>query len=347
MVGTNDFATGFKKIVDDNSAYYVLGYRPAQPKTDGKFHGITVRLKKPGLQVRARRGYYAPKDATAKNAAPAIDPVIELINSPMAVGGLGLRTTVAIDKGTGAKARVQPTLEIAGGTLTTALAADANGGNRVNVAYAAIDQNGKVAASGRKTMTILPEQRKSVAEHGLRLITEFELAPGKYQIRIGAHEPGGVGGSVFADLDVPDFSRGSVVVSPITVMSSRSKMPTSSDAPGKPKVLANGAPTAARVFSLDDELIVYADVYDNDLDRPHKIDIDVAVRGDDGTQVYKVSEERDSKDADKARGGYDFLAKVPLQDLRPGRYVLTVSARSRLGGDVNRTSSKDIEFTIK
>ncbi len=350
LVGTNDFATGFKKIVDDNSAYYVLGYRPLQPKTDGRFHGINVRLKKPGLQVRARRGYYAPKSAAANSSAPVVDPAIELINSPMAVGGLGLRTTVVTDKGAGAKVRVQSTLEIAGSMLTTALAADAGvSGNRVNVAYVAIDQAGKVAASGRKSMdlAVKPESRKAIAEYGLRLVTEFELAPGKYQFRIGAHEPGGNGGSVFTDLDVPDFLRGSVVVAPVTLSSARAgRTPTSIDAPGLPKVLP-GPPTAARVFSLEDTLAVYADVYDNDLDRPHKIDIDVTVRGDDGTQVHKVSEERDSKDADKVRGGYNFLAKVPLQDLRPGRYVLTVQARSRLGGDENRTSARDIEFTIR
>ena len=350
LVGTNDFATGFKKIVDDNSAYYVLGYRPTQPKTDGKFHNINVRLKRPGLQVRARRGYYARKDAAALAAAPAVDPVIELINSPMAVGGLGMRTTLTVEKGIGAKVRVQPTLEISGELLAKALAADVEvPGNRVNIAFVAIDQaSGKVAASGRKSMdlAVKPESRKAIAEHGLRLVTEFELAPGKYQFRIGAHEPSGNGGSVFTDLDVPDFSRGSIIVAPVTLMSARAgRTPTSIDAAGLPKVLP-GPPTAARVFSLDDTLAIYTDIYDNDLDRPHKIDIEAIVRTDDGTVAHKVSEERDSKDADKARGGYNFLAKIPLQDLRPGRYVLTVQAKSRLGG-ADKPTAKDVEFSIK
>ena len=59
-VGTNDFAGGFKRIVEDNSAYYVLGYHPAELKQDGKFHEISVKVKRPGVQVRARKGYYAP-----------------------------------------------------------------------------------------------------------------------------------------------------------------------------------------------------------------------------------------------------------------------------------------------
>jgi len=268
----------------------------------------------------------------------------------MAVGGLGMRTTLTMEKGTGTKVRVQPTLEISGELLAKALAADVEvPGNRVNVAFVAIDQLGKVAASGRKSMdlAVKPESRKAIAEHGLRLVTEFELMPGKYQFRIGAHEPSGNGGSVFADLDVPDFSRGSIVVAPVTLMSARAgRTPTSIDAAGLPKVLP-GPPTAARVFSLDDTLAIYTDIYDNDLDRPHKIDIEAIVRADDGTVAFKVSEQRDSKDADKARGGHNFLAKIPLQDLRPGRYVLTVQAKSRLGDAAEKPIAKDVEFSIK
>src|SRR5262245_31734789 len=81
-VGTNDFAGGFKRIVEDNSAYYVLGYHPADLKQDGKFHEISVKVKKPGVQVRARKGYYATKPG--KNTPPPADPTISLLNSPLA-----------------------------------------------------------------------------------------------------------------------------------------------------------------------------------------------------------------------------------------------------------------------
>ena len=51
----NDFATAFDRIVQDNSSYYVLAYYPPNPKRDGKFHKIEVRVTRPGLTVRARR----------------------------------------------------------------------------------------------------------------------------------------------------------------------------------------------------------------------------------------------------------------------------------------------------
>jgi VWFA-related protein len=54
------FESGLRRIVDDLSNYYLLGYySPA--KADGRFHKITVRVKRPGIEVRARAGYFAAK----------------------------------------------------------------------------------------------------------------------------------------------------------------------------------------------------------------------------------------------------------------------------------------------
>lgn len=59
------FESGLRRIVDDLSNYYLLGYySPAE--ADGKFHKITVRVKRPGVQVRARAGYLAAKADAVK-----------------------------------------------------------------------------------------------------------------------------------------------------------------------------------------------------------------------------------------------------------------------------------------
>lgn len=60
------FESGLRRIVDDLSSYYLLGYySPAE--ADGRFHKISVRVKRPGVSVRARSGYLAAK-------APAVQP---------------------------------------------------------------------------------------------------------------------------------------------------------------------------------------------------------------------------------------------------------------------------------
>ena len=69
-VNRNDFATAFDRIVQDNSSYYVLAYYPpTTDKRDNKFHKIDVRVTRPGLIVRARKGYATPKAKPAATLA--------------------------------------------------------------------------------------------------------------------------------------------------------------------------------------------------------------------------------------------------------------------------------------
>jgi VWFA-related protein len=58
IVDGNNLAGGMKRVVADLSSYYLLGYY-SNTKLDGKYHAITVRVKRPGVQVRARKGYLA------------------------------------------------------------------------------------------------------------------------------------------------------------------------------------------------------------------------------------------------------------------------------------------------
>ena len=69
IVDSNSIGSGLTRAVDDLSSYYLLGYY-STGKLDGKFHSISVRVKRPGIQVRARRGYLA---ATAGDVTRATE----------------------------------------------------------------------------------------------------------------------------------------------------------------------------------------------------------------------------------------------------------------------------------
>jgi VWFA-related protein len=69
MFNSNDLGAEFRKIVNDLSSYYLLGYY-STAKLDGRFHSISVHVKRRGVDVRARRGYLAatPDPVTASVA---------------------------------------------------------------------------------------------------------------------------------------------------------------------------------------------------------------------------------------------------------------------------------------
>lgn len=63
VVMTNDLVKGLDRITDSLSAYYLLGYSSTNTKFDGAPRRIEVKVKRPGIVVRARRGYLAPTGA--------------------------------------------------------------------------------------------------------------------------------------------------------------------------------------------------------------------------------------------------------------------------------------------
>ncbi len=77
VVNTNDLDTGIRRVVSDLTSYYLIGYSSTNGKLDGRYRTIKVRSKRPGVNIRARRGYQAPTEAEvaaralAASAGPA------------------------------------------------------------------------------------------------------------------------------------------------------------------------------------------------------------------------------------------------------------------------------------
>lgn len=77
IVNTNNPEEGLEQVFADASAYYLVGYSPSRQLADGKFHRINVRVKRSGVRVTARRGYWAPTEAEL-NPEPPPPPDVPL-----------------------------------------------------------------------------------------------------------------------------------------------------------------------------------------------------------------------------------------------------------------------------
>jgi Ca-activated chloride channel family protein len=58
--GSRDLGQIYQKILDELAAQYVLGFFPEPGRADGKFRRLKVEVRRPGLKVRHRQGYFAP-----------------------------------------------------------------------------------------------------------------------------------------------------------------------------------------------------------------------------------------------------------------------------------------------
>lgn len=342
-INRNDFAAAFDRIVRDNSSYYVLAYYPPSTRRDGRLHRIQVRVKREGLTVRARRGYVAPRgDLPAVRRPEGVSAeVVQSLNSPLQVNGIGMRAFAAPFRGTNGNASVVLGVELIGRDLSLA----ENG--KIELSYVAVDDRGR--SHGEKhdsfTTNLRPDTRVRVQQTGFRVINRLDLPPGRYQVRVASHDAGvDRSGSVVYDLEIPDFDDLPLSVSGVVLTSvSGSSMVTARPDEELRGVLP-AAPIAIRTFPQNDEITLFAEVYDRTSSAPHRVDITTRIRSDEGTVYFNATEERDSSELQGARGGYGHTARVPLGGLPPGPYVLTVEAQSRVGNEA--PAIRDVRFWV-
>ncbi len=355
-VNSNDFSNSFGRIVRDNSSYYVLGYYSTDTRRDGQFRGINVRLKNSSLQVRARKGYVAPRGRPpAGTPAPAgIAASIamrEALDSPVPVTGLSISAFAAPMAGS-------PTAKNKGASVLVVVEVDGAGlkfkedkgvfANDLELAIVALDESAKVRDGAKDTaeLRLKPDTHAVVAKNGVRLTRRIALPPGRYQLKIGARESvGGSVGSVMYDLDVPDFSKTDLALGGLLLTSvAASRMPTANVDPGFKDILP-ASPSALREFPSGDEVFLAADVYDNKAGTPHRVEIRTTVTADNGTVIFSSRDERRSEELKGTIGTFGHLAKIPLKGVAPGRYVLKVEAQSLLSNGA--TAAREVEFTVR
>ncbi len=105
---TNDLGAGLERISRESRSYYLVGYVPRNDRADGRFRQIEVKVKRPGVGVRARKGYYAvdAKAATAANPGDLDPDVRRALDAPRDLADLPVRATALVFDQVGAGARV-------------------------------------------------------------------------------------------------------------------------------------------------------------------------------------------------------------------------------------------------
>jgi hypothetical protein len=172
------------------------------------------------------------------------------------------------------------------------------------------------------------------------LLFRLNLPPGRFQLRAAAHESGsGAVGSVFYDLDVPDFSRTQLSISGLVLTTPRAgAVPTARPDAVLQKVLPS-PPTAARSFRAGETLTAFFELYGAAISRSD-VDVVTMVRDADGRTRFRAEAQRSGGPGELSR----LLVPVALADLPPGTYTLAVEARQRSASD--RFATREVPFEV-
>jgi VWFA-related protein len=257
IVNRNDLTLGMKQIVRDTSAYYLLGYNSTFTATDGKFHEIRVRVKRPGVQVRARKGYWAFTNEDAKRAlappkpeAPkAVSTALASIGTPVHSSRV-VRTWIGTDRGSDGKTKVTLVWE-----PVPHMAGDAGHASDVpaRVSVTAIAPDGSPYYRGKT-----PENTGAPGQPAGGMVT-FEAKPGKAQLRLSIESSASeVLDSEVREIDVPDLTAADTAIGTPALFRARTPRELQ-----QMKASPGAMPTAAREFTRTDRLFVRVPAYGN------------------------------------------------------------------------------------
>lgn len=248
IVGRNDPMPALRQMLKDTSAYYLLGYTSTEAPRDGKFHEIKLNLKRKGLDVRYRKGYWAMSADNIERAAKAPDKptlpadfaaALATISEPER--GHPVRTWVGFDKGDDGKSQV---------TLVWESAANATAGEipeYMNVVATFV--TGDMLFRGKVT-------RDPAAVTPSGKVT-FPSPPGAMRLRLTAEGPGGaLIDSEDKELVVPDYTKVGPTVTTPQIFRARTARDLQSA-----RQSTTATPTTTRDFSRTEQLLIRFKAY--------------------------------------------------------------------------------------
>jgi hypothetical protein len=334
IFNTNDFEPGLTQIFRENSSYYLLGYQPTNVKADGTFRRLEVKVNRPDVEVRTRKNYYAPAPANAK-APPAPPPGVAAIAEIVPKTDLPMRIALAPFA-----SREGPETVV---TLTIGLQRPAQTERAVEdlslIVRAFTPEGDPRGSDDQQVLLNIPPARRGEEVSRYDVLAELPLKPGRYRIRASADSKTlGKIGSVYADVDVPDFTKEPLSMSGVAV----------SVTPGLPVAPAEAfndvmpiVPTAVRTFARYERVTSFLRVYQGGKAAVEPVPLTIRVLNSEDKAVIDQKETLDATRFAEARAA-DQRFMLPVNQLPVGDYLLTFEAT--LG---KTTVRRDVRFAVK
>jgi VWFA-related protein len=332
----NDFTPAFEEVQKENSSYYLIGYSPTNPRSDGHFRHIRVEVARPGLKVQARPGYFAPKNfrqftrvEKENQLQQVMDLDVPFVDLPFVVETASFRRP---DK----KCTVVLAAKIPGSQVSF-MKKSGKHETEFDFAWKLTDVQNHTAGGLHDTLPVhmTDETYDEIIGSNLFYEGEVTLPPGKYNLKVVVreNESGKIGTfeMPLAVPDVPDAGLGlSSVVLSNEVKSSdeltRARVNRDKNAPlqvGSRSIL----PSVTRVFRTNQMLTVYLESYAGKSAAavgpatPPSVALVFFRRGRKFAEAGPFPGRLEKTPEQKA----SYFAQIPLEKFPQGHYTLQVN----------------------
>ena len=295
IINTNAPGDHLGQIVADASAYYLLGYSPAREPADGRFHRIDVSVRRPGVRVRARSGYWAPdaKEMTAAAPAAPADPGLIEALTDLATprGGRLVDVWLGASRGEAGLTRMTVAWEPADRPGARAPA---------RLVVGRIRGSGDIAQADMRTLS---------AGTSHASVGAFDLEAGTTTLRFTAEaDDGGVLDQWHQAVDVPRFEGAPLALGTPRFLRARTAFEARAMARGE-----EPAPAASRRFRKTDRVVVDVECY-----APGAATLTAELLNSRGDRLTTL-------DVPPVAHGRTRVT-LPLASVAPGTYVLRLQA---------------------
>jgi VWFA-related protein len=340
FLDSNDFGKVFKSVQDDTSMYYLLGYHSTNTARDGKYRRITVRGNRPGVKIDFRRGYYAQTDFRHSNKDDRERQLQEELTAELPSTDLPVYLATGYFRVSDDRFYVPVSLIVPGSEIPFSRNRDQDKAT-LDVLGLVTDERKLPAGEIRDTVKLAVNAANEVQHKNVQYDTGMTLPSGKYHLKIVVREnEDGRTGSFETDFIIPDLKATPVKMSSILMASQLQTAPKKDT--GNPLVRSNGelvVPSVTRVFSANQHLYLYYEVYDpgkaaasgansaanNKSAKPGvRVMTNVAFfQGD--AKAYETPLVHSLELTVPGRKAVVFQLDVPLSQLKPGFYTCQIN----------------------
>ena len=183
----NSFGAVFDKVVNDTSAYYVLGYSSTNPARDGRFRRIKVKLKRQDLKLEYRSGYYAPRDFAHSTKDDREEQLQDQLVSDLSSTDLSAFVSTAYFRLADNRYFVPLSVVVPGYQIPITKTTPKDKAT-VDVLGLVRDEQRRPVGRIRDTVRLSTDTADDLKKKTVQYETGFEMPPGKYHVKVVVRE---------------------------------------------------------------------------------------------------------------------------------------------------------------